>query len=606
MPTISPDGRRIAMLTDAGGSQAIVVISRDGADPAGANVSEVRPERLFWATNDIVIIVASIPETSSYGVEDHRAMFALDLNRGGRLRELFSRGSRDPDMAYSINRANVIGRVPETGELIVPLFSRPSSRALYSVDPENGLYSRVDRTSEPVIDYVVDDQGRPLARASYHVRTERYVLELKGEEFWSEVVERQEPLLTQSMWGLLTGSRDELVMSERPDTGGRRLITVSSADGSYVRTLYQNADFDFNHVIRDNYDNSVVGVDVDEDMPSTVWFDAELAAIQETLDGAIPDAFVSLLSWSEDRSQVTLAAYRANTPPEYFLFDGHAMQLASLGNAYPELAGVTLPDRQAIRYRASDGTSIPGYLTIPAGSGPFPLVVLPHGGPASRDVGGFDDLAHFLASRGYLVLQPNFRGSGGYGHAWESAGWGGWGTGVMQQDVTDGVNALVRAGQADGDRVCIVGASYGGYAALAGATFTPDVYQCAVAISPVTDLVATTREVSNPREIETPFTRRFALQLTGTTTLPDDDAARAISPRFHAGNITIPVLLIHGRDDSVVDEEQSRDMDRALRNAGRDVSFLRPRDVDHWLSSVEARRIVFSATEDFLADHISD
>jgi len=424
IPVISPDGRRIAMLSDLGGRQAVMVISRDGDAPAGADVSQVRPERLFWASNNIVIIVASIPDETSYGILDHQAMFALDLNRPDRLRELFSRDRLDSDLRFNANRANVVGRAPDSNALIVSMRTGFESRALFSLNPETGLYIPVDRTSEPVFDYAVDNQGRPLARASYHHRSERYVLELKGEEFWSEVIERQEPILTQSMWGLLYGSEDELVMSERPLIGGRRLVTVSSSTGEFVRTLYENPDFDFTTVVRDNYDNSIVGVDIDEDMPSTVWFDPQLAQIQTTLDAAIPDAYVTMLSWSEDRSQVTLAAARYNRPNEYFLFDGTAMQLAGLGSAYPELATATLPERQAIRYRASDGTIIPAYLTTPTGEGPFPMVVLPHGGPANRDVGGFDDMAHFLASRGYLVFQPNFRGSGGYGFAWESAGWG--------------------------------------------------------------------------------------------------------------------------------------------------------------------------------------
>jgi len=175
----------------------------------------------------------------------------------------------------------------------------------------------------------------------------------------------------------------------------------------------------------------------------------------------------------------------------------------------------------------------------------------------------------------------------------------------MQQDVTDGVNALVRTGQADGNRICIAGASYGGYAALAGATFTPDIYQCAIAISALSDLWDVVRNAEG-FGYETPYTRRLAQQLTGGTELPDRDWVRTISPRNHVENVTIPILLIHGRDDSVVDEDMSQDMERALRNADRDVTFLRPRDVDHWLSSSDARTLVFSAVEDFLDTHIGD
>ena len=607
LPSVSPDGRHIAMISDSGGDQVVIVLSRDGAAPTGANVSEVRPVRLFWASDDILIIVASIAEDEGqYGVFDHATMFALDISRGGELRELFSGGRLQDDLAFNINRANVVGRIPETDELVVAMRTSRQERRLLAIDTTSGLYRTVDRTTEPVIDYVVDRAGNALARASYSVMEERYRLELKDGDYWTIVNERNEPYRTQSLWGLLAGSDDEIVVSERPSEGGRRLLTISASNGEPRQILYENADYDFEYVVRDIYTNEVVGVTIDEDMPSTVWFDEELANVQTMLDGALPDAYVTLLSWSEDRSEFILAGHRYDTPTTYYLFSTEGMSLASLGTAYPELAEVTLPVRQSVRYRARDGVRIPAYLTLPEGEGPFPLVVMPHGGPASRDVGGFDDFAHFFASRGYLVLQPNFRGSAGYGHAWESAGWGGWGSGIMQDDVTDGVSAMVRAGYADPDRVCIVGASYGGYSALAGAAFTPDVYQCAAAIAPLTDLWLIVRDAEAFGGIATPYSRRLAEQLTGTLDLPNRETVNAISPARHADAINIPILLIHGRDDSVVDDEHARAMVNSLENAGKDVTFLHLRDVDHWLSTAEARERVLTEVEAFLDQHIGE
>lgn len=606
-PVISPNGRRIAMLSQSDGQQIVFVLSRDGEAPTGANVERVRVERLFWASDDVLIIAASIPQQNSgWGVLDHRTMFALDLNDPGRLHELLAGGRLAEEFGYSIDRSNVIGRIPESNELVVSLRTSWTERRLMAVDASTRLYRTIDRTSEPVFDYVVDASGRPLARASYHVVEERFELALKGEEFWSTVASREEAQLTQRMWGLLTGTDDELVISERPSVGGRRLVAVSADTGERQRVIYENADYDFNTVIRDNYTNTVVGVDVDEDMPGTVWFDDTLAHTQASLDAAMPNSFVSLLSWSQDRTQFTVAEFTADLAPRYYLYDAAAGSLASLGESYPELTNYLLPIRQSVRFSSRDGTRIPAYLTLPEGEGPHPMVVLPHGGPASRDTGGFDDWAQFLASRGYLVLQPNFRGSGGYGHQWESAGWGEWGTGLMQHDITDGVNAMVRAGYADPERVCIVGASYGGYAALAGAAFTPDLYQCAAAIAPLSDLWFIVRDADGFGGVGTPYSRRLAEQLTGTQTLPSREQAAAISPRDHADSIRIPVLLIHGRDDSVVDEEHSIAMEDALEDAGGTVTFNRVRDMDHWMTSTQSRQIVLSELEAFLAEHLGE
>ena len=606
-PVISPDGRRIAMLSQSGGQQIVFVLSRDGEAPTGANVESVRVERLFWSGDDILIIVASIPQQNSgWGVVDHATMFALDLNDPGRLHQLFDGGRLADELAYSIDRANVIGRIPETNELVVTMRTSWTERRLMAIDPGTRLYRTIDRTTQPVFDYVVDAAGRPLARASYDVMEQRYELALKGEDYWDIVVQREEPVLTQSMWGLLTGTDDELVISERPSVGGRRLVGISASTGERLRVLFENQTYDFNTVIRDNNTNTIVGVDIDEDMPGTVWFDEALAHTQASLDAAMPNSAISLLSWSADRTQFTLVEHTADLPPRYYLYDASAGSLASLGDAYPELTDVLLPIRQSVRYSSRDGTRIPAYLTLPEGDGPHPMVVLPHGGPASRDTGGFDNWAQFLASRGYLVLQPNFRGSAGYGHAWESAGWGEWGTGIMQQDITDGVNAMARAGYADPERVCIVGASYGGYAALAGATFTPDLYQCAAAIAPLSDLWLLVRDADAFGGIDTPYSRRLAEQLTGTQTLPDRDASAALSPRQHAEAVQVPILLIHGRDDSVVDEEHSIAMADALDDVGKDVTFHRVRDMDHWLTSSQSRQLVLTELEAFLAEHLGE
>jgi dipeptidyl aminopeptidase/acylaminoacyl peptidase len=260
----------------------------------------------------------------------------------------------------------------------------------------------------------------------------------------------------------------------------------------------------------------------------------------------------------------------------------------------------------AYRYRARDGVEIPAYLTRPLDAkGPTALVVLPHGGPAARDVGGYDWLAHALASRGYAVLQPNFRGSAGFGEKWELAGHGEWGIGVMQNDLTDGVAAVVAAGIADPERVCIVGGSYGGYAALAGAAFTPELYRCAAAIAGVADLremLSFERDKAGPASATVAYWR----QAMGVEDAKSPvDHLNAASPAQHAERVRAPVLLIHGRDDTVVPIAQSRAMERALTAAGKSVQLVELDGEDHWLSRPRTRLETLQALDAFLAQHLA-
>ena len=284
-----------------------------------------------------------------------------------------------------------------------------------------------------------------------------------------------------------------------------------------------------------------------------------------------------------------------------------AAKVSQIASTSTELDRAKLAPRVPYSYAARDGVQIPGFLTRPLGAqGPTPLVLLPHGGPAALEVGGYDWLAHFLASRGYAVLQPNFRGSGGLGKAWEDAGHGEWGTGVMQHDLTDGVAALVAAGIADPERVCIVGASYGGYAALAGAAFTPELYRCAAAIAGVADLGGMLSIERGRRGFASPtlayWRRAMGVDETGSA----NEKLEAASPAKHVEGIRAPVLLIHGHDDTVVPIAQSQLMQTALEGAGKSVQLVELEGEDHWLSRAPTRLAMLQALDTFLAEHLAD
>jgi dipeptidyl aminopeptidase/acylaminoacyl peptidase len=335
------------------------------------------------------------------------------------------------------------------------------------------------------------------------------------------------------------------------------------------------------------------------------WFDSELGDMEAALQQAFGDRLALLTSWDRARSKFIVFVEGVDAGAEYYLFNSTTNQADSLGVAYPELAPFgALARREPMSYPARDGVSIPAYLTTPPNaSGPLPLIVMPHGGPEVRDVGGYDWMAHLFASRGYLVLQPNFRGSIGYGLEFRNAGRGEWG-GLMQDDVTDGVQHLIDAGLADPERVCIVGWSYGGYSALSGAVKTPDLYACVVAIAPVADLPDQIRYAKDRYG-----TRNWVVSYW-TNVIGDvrEDNAQlvAASPARQAESVRAPVLLVHGAEDTVVPIDQSEEMRSALRRADRDVELLRLSGDDHELYRPATRLEAMQAVVAFLEEHLGE
>jgi dipeptidyl aminopeptidase/acylaminoacyl peptidase len=254
-------------------------------------------------------------------------------------------------------------------------------------------------------------------------------------------------------------------------------------------------------------------------------------------------------------------------------------------------------------YPARDQYSLLAYLTLPPGASErnLPVVVLPHGGPESRDDPGFDWMTQFLASRGYAVFQPQFRGSSGFGAAHADAGRKQWGL-RMQDDVTDGVKALIDQGIADPRRICIAGISYGGYAALAGATFTPELYACAASIGGVSDLPNMLGWVQKDLGKESNSLAYWRDHIGGTT----DPQVVAKSPARFATAIRAPILLIHGTDDTTVPIDQARGMARALTAAGKKFELIELEGDDHYLSSSATRVRALRELERFLAIHLPD
>ena len=310
----------------------------------------------------------------------------------------------------------------------------------------------------------------------------------------------------------------------------------------------------------------------------------------------LPNTSNTIISTSADEGRYLLAVSSAVQPPVYYLGDRASGDLVPVLETYPQLQGKLSQSRQ-ITYKARDGQSIEGYLTLPPGyrpeDGPLPAVVFPHGGPMARDYGGFDEWAAFFASRGLAVLQPNFRGSSGYGWEFKMAAIQNYG-GTMQDDLTDAAQWLIEQRIARPDRLAIAGASYGGYAALMGAVKTPELFRCAISFAGVGNLI----------DMRNHYRGYINYKVAKVQFGEDNTQLKAVSPYYHAERIRIPVLLAHGGRDRVVPVEQSRDMAKALRKHGKSVTYLELEDGSHNLDLQRHRDAWFKAMDAFLREHL--
>ena len=362
---------------------------------------------------------------------------------------------------------------------------------------------------------------------------------------------------------------------------GRDALYRMSLDGNETMTLVaKNDQVDIGGVERFGRGQKVISYNYSEDRGKTVYFDSEFEKLASSLGKALPSApLIDFAGASADGNTLLIFAGSDTKAGTYYILDRKSHEMGDLADVRPELKATTLSPVKSVQYKARDGAIIPAYVTVPAASNgkSMPAVVLPHGGPSARDEWGFDWLAQFLAARGYVVIQPNYRGSSGYGDEFRNVnGFRNWQTSIA--DISDAARYLVAEGIADKDRLAIVGWSYGGYAALQSAAIEPNLYKSVVAIAPVTDLALLKQEAEG-------FTNAGLVK----DFVGSGDHIRAGSPLRQAAAIKIPVLLVHGDLDANVGVDHSVKMEAALRSAGKPVEFLRFNGLDHQLEDSNAR-----------------
>jgi dipeptidyl aminopeptidase/acylaminoacyl peptidase len=609
---LSPDGRRVALIAAVQGRQTFVIWDLGGKDKPrviGTGIGE--PNWIEWKTDRRLI--ASVRVVSERG--------PLTRTVDTRLVGIDADGSHVVDLVQADHIPQIQDRVlsflpDDPGHVLLELphidrFTRstPSGATIQQriehpevvrVDVHTGRTDVVVPQHGTINHWIADEQGR--VRMGWTVSRDRKRVELlvrdQPQSAWRSV---QTLTLNQGQQftplAHVSGQPDRIYVGSNLATGRLAIEEFSLTEARSVRTLVASANTDVMPIVRGD---ELVGY-VQDRRP--VYLDQALADTSRAVNAALPDSVSHIVNRSQDGRRVLLRVARGNEPEDYWLLTRTAGQppvLDPITEAYPGLDPARIAPTRPVSYRARDGLTIPALLTLPAGvrqetgTSPLPFVVLPHGGQTAHDEPGFDPLVQFLASRGWGVLQPQFRGSTGFGQKFLAASYQQWGL-AMQDDITDGTRWLISEKLADPQRIVIVGGSYGGYAALMALAREPGLYRAAAAFAPVTDL---------PTLVDDRWKSIF-----GDVNLPqigtDPKQLEQTSPSRLAGRIVQPVLLVHGRKDYTAPVLHTELMETALKKAGHPAQVLYLPEADHYFSRGEDRLALYKALEGFIADHLN-
>lgn len=558
-----------------------------------------------WASEDVLLMSISDEQESGRNKFLDTRLYSIDLSKEEFELKLLVR----PDFSLRNDLRNywdpqfkdkVVDFLPNDPDHILMAidFDIPHQPAVYKVNIHNGKNQRLLRSKLNVRHWITDQQHvvRIAAGRDYDTGEYRYsYAKEKGSGF--KTLFKYNALKDKPI-EVLGFDLDPNILFYTQYKGDKQALYKMDLTTKESNLLLAHDNYDVDgSIIYSKTTGEAIGLTDAHSPYGRFYFDNKHYAFHRQLDQAIPDASNFIHSQNEDGTKYILRSESDNSPSFYYIGDKKEGSLSGLLNSYPKLEGVRLPKHQKITYTTRDDLKVEALLTLPLfGEAPYPTVVHPHGGPGSRDVKGFDSYVSFMASRGYAVIRPNFRGSTGYGHEFAEAQKGRWGL-EMQDDITDATQHLIGQGIADKSKVCIVGASYGGYAAMMATVKTPELYACAVSFAGVSDLQALRKSKSEY------FTGSVFIdaQLGKRSS---DLASR--SPINFVEKIKTPLLIIHGAEDRTVPVEQSREFVEELQGAGKTFKYVESKLGDHHLKLAEQRHEFFVELDGFLGTYLGE
>lgn len=604
---LSPDGRYLALLSPANNRMQLVVVDRKaGKRQRLTDMKEESVVSVTWVNNTRLLFRQQVKGQESFGT------YAVNAD-GSNLRVLQQATVREGERvanADSRRGFSIIDDLPSDPDHILVNVARGNSGLgdIYKLNVNNERRKIVMQNFGKVRDWVTDragvvrvaieqDETEPFASIKYRKDEDDQWREIARAPFdapgWRPVA--------------FDGDNRTMIVVSDVDRRTRGLFTFDPETLRITGTLVDDPVYDVASgtpaLIYSTRKQRVVGVRYDAEKPKTVWFDPDFRQLQSSLDAALPETLNTITSFTDDENLFVVTATSDRDPGSFYLFDAQAGSLALLARRFPEVDPAQMAEMRPIQFQARDGMQLYGYITLPAGRDPrkLPMIVNPHGGPyGPRDSWRFNPEIQFLANRGYAVLQVNFRGSGGYGRAYEEAGYREWGL-KMQDDLTDGVKWAIEQGYADPARVAIYGASYGGYATLAGLVYTPELYVCGVNYVGATDIdrLGFMRAFNSMTKPMQAFMSRRWLH-----PFKDADQIKATSPVNFVENIRVPLLMAYGEYDPRVTIDHGEALEIELKKYGKQYQNIVIGNEGHGFNKFENRIAFYREMDEFFAEHL--
>jgi dipeptidyl aminopeptidase/acylaminoacyl peptidase len=626
---LSPNGQFLAAIAPVNGRQNVTVIDlKAGSSEVLTSLRERDVRRVRWINNERLVFDL-IDLQSGLGEQRPSGLFAINRD-GSAARELVSAAIVTPTSQSFVYRPTIPGpAVPDSNDIIVAAVDRSVySFDLYRMDTRTGRKTLMTFDNPGFVgSWMLDQNLVPRLAIGRVEKSTRAVIYYRAgtDAKWAKLAEF-DFLSNEGFDPIAFGPDDALYVAARAGRDKGAIYKYDVAANKLGEQIVSHKEFDFGfnnfapssdigeyagfvsnrNLIFDTKTKKLVGIRIDADREDYVWLDNDWARMHKMVNGALPNR-VNRLSRSTDVSTVLVYSYSDKDPGRWYLLDPEKPSMQELVARRPWIRPERMGETRFIRYKARDGVEIPAYLTLPPGreSKNLPLILVVHGGPFVRgEFWNWDREAQFLASRGYAVLQSDYRGSYGYGWKHHMSGRRQWGL-AMQDDLTDGVAHLVAQGIADKNRVAIMGGSYGGYAVMMGLAKDPDLYRCGINIVGVTDLELMGSATWSDMGVESREFQLWFSEHVGNLATEKERLA-STSPARLAERIKKPVLIAHGFNDVRVPIEHAERMRTALQRVGRvKPEWVVYQDEAHGFLREKNNFDFYARVEKFLSEHMA-
>jgi len=582
---VSPDGKYISYLSPwedrlnvfvqkLGDKEAIRVTSAKERDVAG----------YFWKGNDRIVFL------QDSGGDENYKLYSVDRN--GNNTKLFT----PPDKV----RAGIVDDLEDIDdEMLISLNQRdPKAFDVYRLNLATGEMKIVAENPGNIMSWITDHDGKLRAAVAsdgvnnvllYRDNESEQFREVLNTNFRNDVTPLFFTFDNKFIYALSNLNRDKSAV-----------VKFDIANGQEIEVLYENPDVDVSGLSYSKKRKVLTSISYVKDKRELKFLDDKAENRYTTLKNKLGTYEVVITGMNKNEDKFLVRTYSDRSLGAYYFYDEAKNDFYKITDVSPWINEDEMCDMKPVQYTSRDGLTINGYLTLPRDveAKNLPVVINPHGGPWHRDSWGYNPEIQFLANRGYAVLQMNFRGSTGYGKKFWEASFKQWGL-KMQDDISDGVKWLISTGIADPKRVAIYGGSYGGYATLAGVTFTPDLYACAVDYVGVSNMFSFLKTIPPYWE---PF-RKMMYEMVGD---PEKDSAlfKQVSPVFHTDKIKAPLFVAQGKNDPRVNVNESDQMVEAMRNRGLEVEYMVKDNEGHGFRNQENRFDFYEAMDKFLEKHL--